>query len=584
MEAISCQRLYALANGWKVLLEASYLYLMARFLCFCLLLLALASCQSEVRYAPADVVYRPGDDLRWATRQYDDSRWQPERGPTGSRVFWARTWVTLHQRNPRTPLGMQVNAFGAFEVYWDGVRIGQNGELATLRRAEVPGTESSCYPVPDSLARPGRHLVALRSTQVYLPDDERNTYVHLDGYLRLLQGPLIVMSFMNLMAGAFLIAAIYYLFLLLNSRRKEPALLVFSVICFLFFALLILEYVKFYLVIPYPQFYLRLEAIGWLTFAISLLVPLYFTLQFELPRKRLLAVGMAAVLLGIYGLHLHQYDLTAQYFSYAMWLASVAVVGAAIIRKARGAAVVLAGLLASAVVNYFLFYDSGLFIGYLLLVLCMLYLHTIRVRAMETEHQAAQLLSARLKLELLKKNIQPHFIKNTLTSMLDWVEESPKEGAVFIHALAQEFDILNDIAEATLVPVSQEIALCRHHLRVMQFRKEICYELETTGIDPADLIPPAIFHTVLENGITHSLPLADGSIRFRLRFERLGQHRHYTLLTCARNRPESGDGQPGTGSHYIEARLRESFGSRWEFHSHAVPEGWLTSIKIGPAA
>ncbi|AHJ97817.1 histidine kinase [Hymenobacter swuensis] len=557
---------------------------MVRFLYFCLLLLTLASCQSEVRYTPADVVYRPGDDPRWAVRAYDDSHWQPERGPTGPRVFWVRTWVTLHQRNPRTPLGMQVNAFGAFEVYWDGVRIGQNGELATGRPAEVPGTESSCYLVPDSLARPGRHLVALRGTQAYLPEDERGTYVHLDGYLRLLQGPLLVMSFMNLMAGAFLIAAIYYLFLLLNSRRKEPALLVFSVICFLFFALLILEYIKFYLTIPYPQFYLRLEAIGWLTFAISLLVPLYFTIQFNLPRKGLLAMGMAAVLLSIYGLHLHQYDLTARYFSYTMWLASVAVVVVAIIRKARGAGVVLAGLLASAVVNYFLFYDSGLFIGYMLLVLCMLYLHTIRVRAMETEHQAAQLLSARLKLELLKKNIQPHFIKNTLTSMLDWVEDSPREGAVFIHALAQEFDILNDIAEATLIPVSQEIALCRHHLRVMQFRKEIRYELETSGIEPADLIPPAIFHTVLENGITHSLPLADGSIRFRLSFERAGQHRHYSLLTCAHQQPEAGDGQPGTGFHYIEARLRESFGSRWEFHSHAVPEGWLTSIKIGPAA
>ena len=583
-EANSCQRLQDLANGCKALFGADYLYLMARLLCFCLLLLALASCQSEVRYTSADAVYQTGDDPRWAAQSYNDAHWPPERGATGTRVFWTRNWVTLHQRNPRTPLGMQVNAFGAFEVYWDGIRIGQNGELATGSRAEVPGTATSCYPVPDSLARPGRHLVALRSTQAYLNEDERSTYIHLDGYRRLLQAPLIVMSFMNLMAGAFLTTALYYLFLLLNSRRKEPAVLVFSLICFLFFALLILEYVKFYITIPYPQFYLRLEAIGGLTFAISLLVPLYFTIQFEVRSKGLLAVGMAAVLLGVYVLNFQQYDLTARYFSCAMWLASVAVVGTAMVRQARGAGVVLAGLLASAVVNYFLFYDSGLFIGYTLLVLCMLYLHTIRVRAMETEHQAAQLLSSRLKLELLKKNIQPHFIKNTLTSMLDWVEESPKEGAVFIHALAQEFDILNDVAEATLIPVSQEIALCRHHLRVMQFRKEIRYELETVGIDPADLIPPAIFHTILENGITHSLPLADGCIRFRLSFERTGRHRHYTLLTCAHNRPAAASGPPGTGFHYIEARLRESFGSGWEFHSHAVPEGWRTSIKIGPAA
>lgn len=557
---------------------------MSRLPLLLLVLLTFASCQPDARYESAAAVYHTGDDPRWAARPYDDSRWQSARGATGTHVFWTRNWLMLHQRTPRTPLGVQVEAFGAFDVYWDGVLIGQNGQFATRQRAEVPGTAVSTYPVPEALARPGRHLVALRGTQASLQQEERGTVISLDSYPQLLRGPLLVASFMNLMAGAFLIGALYYLLLFLNSSRKEPAILVFSVICFLFFALLMLEYVKFYVPIPYPRFYFRLELIGWLTFAISLLVPLYFAIQFELRWKGLLSGLLLLVLLGIYVRNFHHYDLTAMGLSYAMWLASVAVVVAAIVQRARGAGVALAGLLASAVVNYFLVYDFGLFIGYTLLVLCMLYLHTMRVRAMDTERQAAQLLSARLKLELLKKNIQPHFIKNTLTSMLDWVEESPKEGAVFIHALAQEFDMLNDIAEATLIPVGQEIELCRHHLRVMQFRKEIRYELETTGIESADLIPPAIFHTVLENGITHSLPLADGSIRFELRFERLGRHRHYTLLTRAHPRPEAGDGPPGTGFHYIEARLRESFGSRWAFHSHAVPEGWLTSIKIGPAA
>lgn len=557
---------------------------MPRLLFFYLLLLTLASCQSEVRYQEADAVYQTGDDPRWAARQYDDARWRPERGATGTQIFWVRNWVTLEQRNPHTALGLQIGAFGAFEVYWDGTRIGQNGQLATPQKAEVPGTEASYYPVPDSLAKLGRHLVALRSTQAYLNHEERGTAIRLESYLRLLRGPLIVMSFMNLMAGAFLIAAIYYLFLFVNSSRKERAILVFSLICFLFFALLILEYVKFYVAIPYPQFYLRLEAIGWLTFAISLLVPLYFTIQFGFKKQGLLSGLMLAVLLGIYFRNFPHYDLTAMYLSYAMWLASVAVVVAAIVRKARSGGVVLAGLLASAVVNYFLVYDFGLFICFTLIVLCMLYLHTIRVRAMEHERQAAQLLSARLKLELLKKNIQPHFIKNTLTSMLDWVEESPAQGAVFIQALAREFDILNDMADATLVPVGQEIELCRHHLQVMQFRKEIRYELETAGLDPTDLIPPAIFHTVLENGITHSLPPADGCIRFRLSCERTSRYRHYTLRTCARNRPEAPGHKPGTGFHYIEARLRESYGSGWEFNSHAVPEGWLTTIKICPLA
>ena len=79
--------------------------------------------------------------------------------------------------------------------------------------------------------------------------------------------------------------------------------------------------------------------------------------------------------------------------------------------------------------------------------------------------------STRLRLELLKKNIQPHFLMNTLTSLIDWIEETPKKGVLFIEALAKEFDLLNQIENQTLIPVSQEIALCRAHLEIMEYRE-----------------------------------------------------------------------------------------------------------------
>ena len=559
---------------------------MHRLLPFLLSLLGLASCQPNDTWGDLeDAVFRVGDDPRWSARHYDDSGWQTERDTTNRGVFWIRRKVLLEHRDTTKPLGLQLRAFGGFEVYWDGTLISHNGRPGSPERPEVPGTEISYHLVPDSLAGLGWHQLALRTTQVHLRDDLHFVGVELQSYPRLLRDPLIVTAFVNLMAGALLTAALYYAFLFLNSRQRDYGTLVFSVICLLCFALLMAEYAKFYVDIPYTYFNVRLEVIGWLTFAIALLVPLYFAIQFNLPRKGLLTGGLAAVLLAIYVAFYTHYDQTAQLLSLTMWAAALLVVVLALWRRAKGSALVLVGLLAGAVSSYFLYYDYSLFITYTIIVLCMLYLHTSRVRALDNERQAALLLSARLKLELLKKNIQPHFIKNTLTSLLDWVEESPQQGAVFIQALAREFDLLNNMAEATLIPVSQEIELCQTHLHVMQFRKEIRYELEQSGIDPADLVPPAIFHTVLENGITHSLPPPDGCLRFELSFERAGQYKQYRLLTCAPARPaeQGGKAGSGTGFQYIAARLQESYGTGWTFHSAAVPEGWLTSITIAQA-
>lgn len=535
-----------------------------------LLLLMFTSCNYYKEYVTTDVTY----DVDYDHQKMD---W----GKPDSSSFRFQTDVEIQKRKDTSQsLGLQINAFGAFDVYWDGVLIGRNGQMAKSDRVEVPGTETSYYQIPNNLSKLGKHTVILIGSQTYNREAERGIDVKLKDYLLLHRSPLIVVSFMNIMAGAFLIAGIYYFFLYLNTTRKELAVLLFGIICLLFFCLLIIEYVKYYLYIPYNEFYTRLKIIGWLTFAISMLVPWYFMLQFEFKRRKLVLLFLFIVLLAIYIGYYGHYDISAAYFTITARFFSIVIAIEAAIRKAKGGLIVAVGLLAGVVVNYFMFYDFGLFIAFTILVLCMLYLHTIRTKAMEEAHNASLLLSSRLQLELIKKNIQPHFLRNTLTSLIDWIEESPKEGVVFIRALAEEFDIMNDIAEDTLIPIRQEIDLCRRHLEVMSFRKEICYEWQEEGIDESETIPPAIFHTIIENGITHSLPPEQGCIVFCLKFVKEKQFKQYTLLTFAKNRLAKKDKRVGTGFKYIEARLTESYGTNWSFDSHAVEKGWETIIKI----
>lgn len=526
-------------------------------------------------------VYKIGDDPAWASKNYNDQDWSPIRGNTSDKIFWSRTHLDLDDVEGRLlPFGLQVESFGAFEVYWDGVLIGENGEIQKEGKPEIPGTECSYYSIPDNLVSPGLHTVAMRSSQTLLPHIQRSISFKVDRYTTLLTEPLITMSYMNLMAGAFLIAAVYYFFLYLNSKRRQGDVLIFATICFLFFALLIMEYLKFHVVIPYSKFFIRLEIIGWLTFANALLVPWYFIIQFNFKKGKWLMAALFVTLLLLYWFNYRHYDLTARLYSLAMWVAAFIVVLNGIIQKEKGGFIVLAGFLLSVLVNNFVVYDYGLFISFTIIVLCMLYLHSIRTSVIEAEHQNAVLLSSRLQLELLKKNIQPHFLRNTLTSMMDWVEESPKEGARFIQALAAEFDIMNEIAEQTLIPITKELELCQQHLSVMGFRKEINYIWEQSGIDETQRIPPAIIHTLLENGITHSEPLPGNTVKFALYYSLTNNAHQYIFETTAKNRKVMTNRAGGNGFKYIKARLTESYGSNWTFDSVSTENGWVSTIQI----
>ncbi|WP_205945581.1 histidine kinase [Pedobacter frigiditerrae] len=552
---------------------------MKNYLFLFLSLIFLSCNRPEISFKDYPPVYKTGDSLSWAKKDFNEKGWATARGDTKNNIFWVRLKIDLTKK-PLGLLGLKIEAFGAFDVYWDGKLIGKNGQVSMLNQAEIPGAATSYYSIPDSLAQTGSHVLALRASQAHLGNFQRDISAGLSTYDDLLKMPLKASSFMNLIAGAFLIAAIYYLFLFINGRVKQYTILIFSVICFLFFALLILEYIKFYIEIPYTRFFLRLELIGWLTFALSMLVPLYFTIQFKFKWKKILMSLLFISLVAIYILNFGHYDITAYYYSQAMWIASLIVVFRGIYQKEKGALIVLIALLLRLLINQFLFYDFSLFISFSLIVLCILYLHTIQMKVIEEEYQSSLLLSSKLQLELIKKNIQPHFIKNTLTSLMDWVEESPKEGTAFIQALADEFDIMNSISEQALIPIRQEIELCKKHLSVMQFRKEINYKWEEDNIDESEFIPPALIHTILENGITHSSPLADGSMKFKLSFSAGADYKQYTFETFANNRVKIKPRNGGNGFTYIKARLTESYAENWEFTSHENTQGWMTTIKI----
>ncbi|MEL6968588.1 MAG: hypothetical protein AAFO02_00355 [Bacteroidota bacterium] len=45
--------------------------------------------------------------------------------------------------------------------------------------------------------------------------------------------------------------------------------------------------------------------------------------------------------------------------------------------------------------------------------------------------------------------------------------------------------------------------LGRKYLAIMGFRREAKFQLLTDGISGEEQIPPAVFHTLIENGLTH---------------------------------------------------------------------------------
>src|SRR6185436_17263269 len=142
------------------------------------------------------------------------------------------------------------------------------------------------------------------------------------------------------------------------------------------------------------------------------------------------------------------------------------------------------------------FVDNLAYFAFDFLFVCLLCSHALEVRRTQQE-------KSRLQIEMLRRHLQPHFLMNTLTAIAEWIEQEPKTAVRLIESLSDEMRILAEMTHRRVVSAEDELRLCRSHLANMSLRKEVSYELHVDGIDDDRPVPPAVFHTLVENAITH---------------------------------------------------------------------------------
>ncbi len=538
--------------------------------------------RSLVNFDKSQPIFERGETLYHAADTiHQNSIWQKDIDIVEDKIFWSKTDVNIIEAPKElNQYGILIFQHGAYEVFWDGLLIGKNGDPTTRSKSEEKGMFAE-FMIPRELSVKGKHELVLRKSIHFYLDYYPYLNFYIADYKDLLQRDMKTNVFIHIFAGIFLMASLYFFFLFL-SNPKSYATLIFSANCLLFFLLILFEYMKSYIDIHYSKHHTRLEVVGIITFLISLLTPLYFSLQFQFPKRKKIVLCYAALLLYIFIREHENHDSTAHNMILFMWYTSLAIVIFGTFKKMNGAIIVLISLLTSIFFHYIVDYDLSIHLGFSIILLGMLYILSLRTKEQRVAYETSLVHSSRLKVELLKKSIQPHFLMNTLTSLIDWIEEAPEKGVLFIEALAEEFDLISQVENETLIPITQEIKLCKSHINIMKFRKEIDYIWEDTGVDEARVqqIPPAVIHTLLENSITHCLPSDHNTMRFKLIVASTEKAEEFIFLTFGKIRKKEKNSRGGTGFKYIKARLTESYGNTWSFGSEAVPEGWKNTITI----
>ncbi len=116
------------------------------------------------------------------------------------------------------------------------------------------------------------------------------------------------------------------------------------------------------------------------------------------------------------------------------------------------------------------------------------------------------------RLQALQARIRPHFLFNCINAVLSLIRSQPKRAETALEDMADLFRVLM-ADNRDLVPLAQEIALCRQYLALEKLRLEerLIIEWKVDDMPPDALIPPLLLQPLIENAVYHGIePLATG--------------------------------------------------------------------------
>lgn len=158
------------------------------------------------------------------------------------------------------------------------------------------------------------------------------------------------------------------------------------------------------------------------------------------------------------------------------------------------------------------------------------------------------------QLELLKNQVQPHFLFNSLNTLDMLVEEDPRRARKFIGQLSMVYRYLLQSNEKSLISLEEELAFVRAYFFLLQTRFEegLQLSIDVGEKERSRLIPPLTLQLLLENAVKHNQIEKDHPLHIRIGCDAYGE-----LSVVNTLRPKTGQVFSGKmGLANINAKLR----------------------------
>ncbi len=222
-------------------------------------------------------------------------------------------------------------------------------------------------------------------------------------------------------------------------------------------------------------------------------------------------------------------------------------------------------------------YVPGLILIY---VLSLVFRIAIAYFTLKQQTEEIILQKSQAELNLLKSQVQPHFLFNALNNIYYRVYKVDPPSAGLIERLSDIMRYFVDESPKEVVPVSTEVAFIENYMELERIRirhgADIKFEKD---YNPELRIPPMLLMTFVENIFKHGIDKSRKQNRVTIS---LVQQNDFLLFKTSNHKgdPEPGDQPGGFGIVNLTKRLWMLYGDKFELTIDDEGELFTAFLKI----
>lgn len=126
--------------------------------------------------------------------------------------------------------------------------------------------------------------------------------------------------------------------------------------------------------------------------------------------------------------------------------------------------------------------------------------------ALKVQNLSLQAENLKFQIETLKQQINPHFLFNSLNTLLDLIEEDPQKAARYTRSFSKLFRVVLQSVKHDLIPLRDELEFLADYWSLLKVRFNDAIDLDINISEEKKhlMIPPLCLQFLIENAVKHN--------------------------------------------------------------------------------